>query len=150
MIGDEAHEAVYVEALLGGGHDDVVEVAQRLSGLQLGVHLLGVRDIRLGDDEQLVVGVGLGHVLGDPLVARADRLGGVDEKRDDVGIGKLAQGGAVELAPEGVLRFVQARRVDDDQLRGRRVDDGAHATARGLGNGTRDGDLLAHAGIEER
>ena len=86
----------------------------------------------------------------DPGVTPADGLGGVDEEGDAVDVGELAQGGAVELLAKGVLGLVEARGVDDDELRVGGVDDGAHAAARRLRDGARDGDLLTHTGVEQR
>ena len=45
---------------------------------------------------------------------------------------------------------MDAGRVDEDELEPGTVHDGAHATARRLGDRRRDGDLLAVAGVHER
>ena len=149
MGGDQLEEGVDVEALLGRDHELVVEGGKPAGGLELLGDLLGTGDVCLGDHQELEVSVGLGHVARHPGVARANRLGGVNEEGHHVGVGELGQRGLVELTSQGVLGLVEARRVDDDELARLGVDDGAHATARGLGDGARDGDLLAHAGVHE-
>ena len=106
--------------------------------------------IRLREDEQLVVCVRPVNVTGHPLVPSPDGLGGVNQERDHISVSKLSEGRLVELGAQGVLWLVEARGVNDDELRVVGVDDGAHATPRGLRYGARDGNLLTHAGVEQR
>ena len=150
MRGDELDEGVHIEALGGRDHELVIKVRERAGRLELRGHLLGLGHVSLREHEQLVVRIRAGHVVGHPLVATAHRLGRVNEKRHDVGVRELAEGALVELAAEGVLGLVQAGRVDDHELGVVGVHDGAHSAARGLGDGARDGELLAHDGVQKR
>ena len=89
-------------------------------------------------------------MLCDPLVSPADRTRRIDQEGHDIHIGKLCQGDLVELLAEGILRLVEARGIDDDELAAGAVDDSTHALPRRLGDRRGDSDLLAHAGIEKR
>ena len=119
-----------------------------LGRLQLSRHLLGLGEIGLGENEDLWRS-GMVNMRANPLVASADGLGAINKHRHHVNVGKLAQGGAVQLLAKSILRLMEARGIHYHDLAIRRVDNGAKALARGLRDGTGDGEPLAHAGVEQ-
>ena len=147
---DKLHECVDVEALARGDDQLVVEMGKLARSAKLGGDLLGRRLVRLGDHQELEVCLGAVDVARHPGIARANGLGRVDEKGNHVSIGELGQRSLVELLAEAVLGLVEARRVDDNELRVGRVHHGAKALARGLRHGARDGHLLPHARVDQR
>ena len=82
------------------------------------------------------------------FVLRGD--GAVEQEQDDVGAGDEAARGAVEHRAEGVRGLADAGGVEEDDLEAGFVVDAADGTARGLGDGGDDGNLLAEEGVEER
>ena len=147
---DKLHECVDVEALARRDDQLVIEVGKLARSAKLGGDLLGRRLVRLGDHQELEVCLGAVDVARNPGVTRANRLGRVDEKGNHVSIGELGQGSLVELLAKAVLGLVETRRVDDNELRVGRVHHGTQTLARGLRHGARDGNLLAHAGVDQR
>ena len=116
---------------------------------ELARDLLALREVGLGDDEQLLR-LGLGDVGGDPLVALADRLGRVDEQRDDVDVLERLERRAVQLLAERVVGLVKPGRVDDDDLRVIAVEHRPQAVPRGLRRVRGDGDLGADGRVGQR
>ena len=74
-------------------------------------------------------------MLCDPGVSPADGLGGVDQKCHDVHVANLGKRALVELGAKRVLRLVQARCIDDDDLAALAIDHGPHAATRSLRDG---------------
>ena len=113
-------------------------------------HLLGRCLVRLGYHEELEIGLGAVDMASHPGVAGTDGLGRVDEKCDHIRVRELGKGRLVELLAKAVLWLVEARRVDDHELRVGGVHNRTQTLAGGLRHGTRDGDLLAHTGVDQR
>ena len=111
--------------------------------------LCGVGLIGLGEHQDLL-GTGVFDALGNPGVSPADRLGSIDQKRDDVYVIELKQGTLIELGAQAVLGLVDTGRVNEDQLVTGAVDHGAHTAAGRLGHRRGNGDLLAVTGVEQR
>ena len=89
-------------------------------------------------------------MTGNPLIPRANRLRCIDEKRHDIDIRQRLQGRLVELGTQGILRLVDARRVDDDHLHVIGIVHCAEAVTRGLGRTRCDGEFGAHDMVEQR
>ena len=106
-------------------------------------------EVGLGDDKDLVARK-LVYMAGNPLIPRANRLRCIDEKRHDINISQRLQGRLIELGTQGVLRLVDARRVDDDHLHVIGIVYCAEAMARGLGRTRCDGEFGAHDMVEQR
>ena len=115
--------------------------------LKLFHDLCGVGLIGLGEHQDLL-GTGASDALGNPGVSPADRLGDINQKRDDVDIVQFEQRALVELGPQAVLGLMNTWGIDKDQLVAGTVDDGAHATTGRLSHRRGDGDLFAIAGVE--
>ena len=88
-------------------------------------------------------------LLGNPSIATAKRLGGIQSKAHDVNIVEFGQGTAIELGAQTILRLMNARGIDKDKLTAGAIDDGAHATASRLSNRRSDGDLLTIARVHQ-
>ena len=138
-----------VEVLDRRRHDLIVIFHELVGGLKLLHDLCGVGLIGLGEHQDLL-GTGVFDALGNPGVSPADRLGGINQKRDDIDIVQFEQRALVELGPQAVLGLVDTRGIDKDQLVTGTIDDGAHAAAGRLGHRRGDGDLFAIAGVEQR
>ena len=84
------------------------------------------------------------------LVATADGGGGVHDQRERVdafeGVLQLVH----HLAAENVLGFVDAGRIDQDDLRVFAIQDSLNAVARGLRLGRNDGDFAADELVDQR
>ena len=145
-----------LEAVGGGDRDDVLPAVlaedlaaqggdgEQLLGEGLAVHRVGLRHDR--DDRLVADG---GELGGDELVARADLLVGREAEADRVDLGEGVGDEFVEPLPQQGARAVQARGVDQDQLRVVPVHDAADGVARGLRLGRGDRDLLADQGVGE-
>ena len=142
-------KGVDVEVLDRRRHDLIVIFHELVGGLKLLHDLCGIGFIGLGEHQDLL-GTGVFDALGNPGVSPADRLGGINQKRDNIDIVQLEQRTLIELGPQAVLRLVNTRSIDKDQLVAGTVDDGAHAAAGRLGHRRGDGDLFAIAGVEQR
>ena len=145
----QADEGVDVEALLGGQHDHVVEVAELLHRLVLRPGLVLVNQVGLGDDEHLE-GARLVDVLGHPLVTAAGGRRAVDEHGDHVHVLQGVERRDVELLAQRVDRLVQAGGVHQDHLHGGGVVDRADAMPGGLRRRGGDDDLLSDDGVDQR
>ena len=142
-------EGIDVEVLDRRRHDLVVIFHELVGGPKLLHDLCGVGLIGLGEHQDLL-GTSVLDALGNPGVSPADRLGGINQKRDDIDIVQLEQRALVELGPQAVLGLVNTRSIDKNQLVAGTIDDGAHATAGRLGHRRGDGDLFAITGVEQR
>jgi len=90
------------------------------------------------------------HVV-DALVFRADGAGRVDDVNDNIDAFDGVADFVVEILDEPVrLRLEQARRVDEDDLARRPVDDAVIGVAGGLRFGRDDGDLGADERVQQR
>ena len=142
-------EGIDVEVLDRRRNDLVVILHELVGGLELFHNLGGIGLIGLGKHQDLL-GTSVLDTLGNPGVPPADGLGGINQKRDDIDIVQLEQRTLVELGTQAVLRLMNTRGIDKDQLVAGTVDDGAHAAASRLGHRRGDGDLFAIAGVEQR
>ena len=142
-------KGIDVEVLNRRRHDLIVIFHELVGCLKLLHDLCGVGLIGLGEHQDLL-GTGVFDAFGNPGVSPADRLGGINQKRDDIDIVQLEQRALVELGPQTVLGLVDTRGIDKDQLVAGTVDDGTHAAAGRLGHRRGDGDLFAIAGVEQR
>ena len=142
-------KGIDVEVLDRRRHDLVVILHELVGGLELFHNLGGIGLIGLGEHQDLLA-TGASYALGNPSVSPADRLGGINQKRDDIDIVQLEQRALVELRSQAVLGLMNTGGIDKDQLVAGAVDDGAHAAAGRLGHRRGDGDLFAIAGIKQR
>ena len=142
-------KGIDVEVLDRRRHDLVVIFHELVGSLKLFHDLGGVGLIGLSEHQDLLA-TGASDALGNPGVSPADRFGGINQKSDDINIVQLEQRALVELGSQTVLRLMNTRGIDKDQLVAGTVDDGAHAAAGRLGHRRGDGDLFAIAGIKQR
>lgn len=119
------------------------------AGEALAIQLLAVHEVDLRQHEDLLRARAL-ELSGHPLVARTDRLRRVHEEGDHVHVLERLERRRVQLLAEGVMRLVQARRVHEDELEALAREHRAKAMARSLRRVRRDGDLLAHNGVDQR
>ena len=140
-------EGIDVKVLDRRRHDLVVIVHELVGCLELLHDLCGVGLIGLGEHQDLLAAGAL-DALGNPGISPADRLGGVNQKRDDVNIVQLEQRTLVELGTQAILGLMNTRGIDKDQLVAGTIDDGAHTAAGRLCHRRGDGNLFAVAGIK--
>ena len=91
-------KGIDVEVLDRRRHDLVVIFHELVGGLKLLHDLCGVGLIGLGKHQDLLA-TGASDALGNPGVSPADRLGGINQKRDDIDIVQLEQRTFIELGP---------------------------------------------------
>ena len=77
-------------------------------------------------------------------------FGHIDHEDDHVRFADRAGGRADHVLPQRILGRVNARRVDEDDLRGLAGENAQDAIARGLRLGRDDGNLLAQQRVQQR
>ena len=106
-------KGINVEVLDRRRHDLVVILHELVGGLELFHNLGGIDLIGLGEHQDLLA-TGASDALGNPSVSPADRLGGINQKRDDIDIVQLEQRALVELGSQTVLGLMNTRGIDKD------------------------------------
>ena len=130
---DQVDEGVDVEPLGSGKHDHVVELAELASRRDLLEHALRRGEVGFSEYENALRRA-LGNALCNPCVAAADGLRRVNEEAQHINVSELGERAFVELASQGVMRLMEARGINEDDLDPLAPDHPAHTAPRSLGN----------------
>ena len=145
----DLHEAVQPVVPLGADGDDVHEVHKVLIGRDDRQQVFLFHRVDLIDDEDRG-DVRLLDLFDELLLLRADVGDRLDEQNDGIDVGDRLVDDVHHIVAELRARAVEARGVDENELRIAAVDDGADAVAGGLRLMGYDGDLLADERVGKR
>ena len=145
----DLHQAVQPVVPLCADGNDVRKVQQILIGRDDRQQRFLFHGIDLVDDQN---GRNLcfPDLLNQLLLLRADVCDRLNQQNDGVDVGDRLVDDVHHVVAELRARAMEARGVDEDELRIAAVDDGADAVARGLGFMGYDGDLLADERVGKR